>query len=304
MKRLTPCLLLFLMLVSALLSCQQEPAIPLVANDDESLSIVEAQRIYDSYIRQNAGAKASDNKDKFEKKLKWDFAHKEKLTDGTQVILVPLDHTVPEYSHMLLVDNTYKGEQRSLGEVFTARKAVIYKYKGKDVVEYMTVVGEANYKKQRSFFDDPNILTGVMLFSDQAGNFLRGWYYKDGKQSGVVQMNDKGGRRYCYIAENYTIRMQVVQSGGSTFGPFMNGTDYTGMTVVCDTWSPIAPYQYTYNSGNTGGGGGGTSTGTWALSPYAATVFQQSYVVWSPDNKIVDVQKYLKCFTNDPTLPC
>ncbi len=244
-----------------------------------TLSIDEARLIYTRYkqasgnARQQGDTPTAEPRKDYEKKLIWDYARKETFVDGTEVVLVPLDASVSGYPHVTLALDKKPKKVSSPAEVFTTRKAVIYKREGREHIEYLTVIGEQEYKAKKMYFDEDATFTGAMIFSDEADKMLRGYYYEKGKRLGEVENPDnkpgKGGRKAaCYLTQSYVVYTYTVSFAGINYGPFYNFSGASAFTIICDTWSPIAANTYTYNS-NAGGNSTGNGQSGWVFNPYA-----------------------------------
>jgi hypothetical protein len=304
MKTLIYALILPLILVLAQ-SCQPnvDPAAVAPVTSDESISIDEARQIYEASVAAQKTARVGTQKKKWDKKPKWDWAGKEKFSDGTEAVIVPLDHEVTDYPHSIItLDNSPAPQKPQLPEVFTSRKAVVYKVKGKPVVEYMAAIGEKSYKALNTYFDRDSEFTGALLFTDADDNLLRGFYYDKGKRVGEVkEQNSLTGARLagCYIAPVAIISTYYTYqatAGGYTSPVGSNGVDtMIQYAVVCDTQAPFSPTMYTYN---VNGGGSVSVSSSWVGNTAAiAMVYQQLFRFLGPDNR-VEPDKHLKCFGN------
>ena len=297
-----PLLLLTCVLLTISISCQDnlpnvDPS--LTIKTDSTLSIEAAQQIYSNYLEQKSLARTTGvkEKDAFEKRLQWQYAQTENFANGSPVVLIPLDPKVNNYSHgtMSLTSQTAK-KPESFAEIFTTRKAVIYRREGKDQVEFMSIIGEQSYKKQATFFDTGADFTGVIVFQDDNGAFLRGFYYKKGQTTGTLQNSEsiknessKNARRSCSIyAQNVYVNFyyEVVVNGVS-YGRNYNFTDVqTTFSVNCPPENPgYQPTNYT-----------GSSNDDWVKN--SANSVASNYVVYAPGIRIDNIIKHLKCFSN------
>ena len=280
-------------------ACKENEPVPATAQQnqlDEQISVAQARQIFEQYQLNDRALRAGTKK-KFEKKPKWDYAQKEKFIDGREVILAPVDTEVADYEYAVVSAKPSIGAPKTAAEVFTTHKVVVYKDKGKDKVELMSVFGEVDYKRQHTYLDYDSEFTGALLFRTLDGDFLRGVYYERGKKLGIIEpskSNLKNGRpSACYVIHTLTTFYYTVTVGPYTSQPQSNGDVRDTYQVICDD-APQGGYPNTYNAG---AGGSSSSGSAWSSNNAAMQmVFEQKYRVRTPDNLIVNVPDYLKCF--------
>ena len=267
-------------------ACKENESAPTIAPQnqlDEQITFAQAQQIFDAY-QQNTGAYRISSDKKFEKKPKWDYAQKEKFVDGKEVVIVPVDTDVADYEYAVLAtDGKLKQSKKQLPEVFTTHKVVVYKDKGKDKVELLSVIGEENYKSKHTYFDSDKEFTGTLLFRTLEGDFLRGFYYQDGKRVGILEepkKNPKNGRpNGCYIFESIQVFYFYVTIGNTVYPAQTNGDVRMNYTVVCDGFAdPVSNTPGTYNAGASGGPNGSNGSSWSSNGPVMKAIFEQKFI--------------------------
>ncbi len=277
---------------------------------DTSMTVEEAQQIFVTQSDKAAHSRTSgdgelNDKMNFEKRPLWSYATKEKFKDGTQVIIAPLENELANYSSAIIsTQAALKQKSKTNAEVFTTHKAVVYKDKGKETVEIMSVIGEEDYKAKNTYFDNDQIFTGALLFHDLNNKFLRGFYYDKGKYIGRLDKPKKNGRTTgCYWTETLTVFYFTVSAGGIQYqSATPNGVTWVSWTLYCDDSPPYNPNMTTTNSGNSGGGSGvGSSGSTWIANTYQQqAMYNQLFDFKTPDPAVI-ANEHLKCFGNVPS---
>jgi hypothetical protein len=271
---------------------------------DSTMTLEEAQQIFMrqsdklSHSRTAGDGEVNDKMD-FEKRPLWNYATKEKFKDGTQVIITPLEDNLPKYpSAIISTQATLNQKAKTNAQVFTTHKAVVYKDKGKETVEIMSVIGEEDYKTKNTYFDNDQIFTGALLFHDLNNKFLRGFYYDKGKYIGRLDKPKKNGRTTgCYWTETVSVFYYTVSAGGIQYqSATPNSVTWVNLTLYCDDSPPYNPNMTTTNTNNSGGGSGSGSGSNYTAAATQA-IISQLYVVARPLN-IVKPIDHLKCFNN------
>lgn len=274
---------------------------------DETITVAEAQIAFEKFTVSHRTLRQGDAKTpkKHEVKPKWEFSGKVKSRDGKNVIATPLDYAVTDYNHAVLEtrnDGRYKAKQLL---PFTSRKLITYKEKGKERFEIMSIIAEQEYREKNSVFDADTSFSGMLLFEDYAGNFLRGFYYKDGKQVGQVDTgnNVKGARLAgCYAVTITIVYYQYMIFEGASYPPVATGGSTSYTIFYCDT---PRPPDYSTAPPNPLGSGGQTrlpGMDQWSTNQvvmeqtFKQLTFRNVDEKRPIDNKI----NYFKCFTNTP----
>ena len=267
-------------------------------SSSETISIEEAKSIYENYTLNPTSGRVGEKK--FEKKPQWDYAQKEKFTDGREVIIAPISSDVKDYEYAVTSTSDISKKTKTLPEVFTTHKVVVYKDKGKDKVELMSVIGEESYKSKYTYFDYDKEFTGILQFSTMDGDFLRGFYYDKGKRIGIVEekpKNAKNGKlNACYVIQTISVFYYYVTIGNYQSSPNPNGDIRLTYQVVCDD-APAGIYL-TPSTYNAGGGSSVTSASGWMANLYQRkAMFEQLYTFQTTDLPVI-ANEHLKCFTN------
>jgi hypothetical protein len=275
---------------------------------DQTITVEEAKSIYERHSSQFSNGKVGARK--FEKKAQWDYAQKEKFTDGREAIIVPVSTDVPDYEYGVVSQKANIQNPKTAAEVFTTHKIVVYKDKGKDKVELLSIFGEADYKRQHTYFDYDWEFTGAMVFRTLDGDFLRGFYYDKGKRLGSIEQaknSPKNGRpNACYVIQSLTVFMYTVTIGSTTYPAQPNGDVREVWFVMCDG-GPQGIYATpnTYNVGNVSGGSSVSSASTWIANAYQQqAMFNQLYTFEPTDKTYIDHVKHLNCFSNTAGSAC
>lgn len=272
---------------------------------DETITVAEARTAFEKFVASHRTLRQSNSKKpkKHEVKPKWEFSGKVKAKDGKEVVATPLDHAVADYNHVVL--ETRDGGRYKAKKVlpFTSRKLITYREKGEEQFEIMSIIADQEYREKNSVFDADTSFSGMLLFEDYDRNFLRGFYYKNGRQVGYVsqETDSKAGRlANCYPVVITVEYWSYVIVDGSP-GPVspVGTTSYT--VFYCDNGSP---------SGNPtppnplGSGGQSTLPGLdqWTTNQ---VILQQTYQRINfqnvdQDRPIANKTDYFKCFTNSP----
>ncbi len=265
----------------------------------ETITVEEAKGFYENYVTKLSSSRVGDKK--FEKKVQWDYAQKEKFTDGREAVIATVSTQVAEYEYAVVTTKETLAQPKTSAEVFTTHKIVVYKDKGKDKIELMSVYGDADYKRKNTFFDYDKQFTGAVVFSSLEGDFLRGVYYDKGKKLGNIeqaQSNAKNGKpNACYIIQSLTVFMYTVTVGNYTTPPQPNGDVRVIYRVVCDD-APAGIYL-TPNTYNAGGGSSVTSASAWVSNAYQQqAMFNQLYTFEPADKNFISANDHLRCFSN------
>lgn len=299
--RLSALLAGFLILLQA---CNHDtPLLPNGQTDflQEQITVEEARLIFDSY--QNSTKNARTNAKKFEKKPQWDFAQKEKFTDGREAVIVSLSTDVTDYDYMVASVNDISRKPKTAPEVFTTHKLVVYKDKGKDKMEIMSVIGEEKYKTKYTYFDYDNEFTGMVNFSSMDGDFIRGFYYDKGKRIGIVQepsKNTKNGKiNACYIIQSLYVFYYYTTAGGIQYPSQPNGDVRLVYHVVCDD-APAGIYL-SPNTYNSGGGASVSSASAWMANLYQQQAMFNQLFDFKTDDLPINADDHLRCFSNMPS---
>lgn len=146
-----------------------------------AITLEQAKDLYERYSRQDIAARTTKRKHK-EKPI-WTMSSYITLADGKQALVSSLEE---EMDALTLVSfDGSAAESKSFEEVFTFVKLVAYKDSvGKEHLERMYIKGDLDYSKRKKFRYEDADFSGRIWFEDMDDNFLRGFFYENGKLKG------------------------------------------------------------------------------------------------------------------------
>ncbi|SEJ26200.1 hypothetical protein SAMN04487995_3828 [Dyadobacter koreensis] len=207
-------------------SCHPKDTVtPTSELSSKSVTIEEAKVLYEKYVNLNRTARTSKRKRK--ERPVWESGKNLTLSDGKEGMVVVIEEDQDALTLVSFDKDT--NSVKSFEELFTSVKLLVYKdEKGKEHVERMYIKGDLDYAKRKKFRYEDSDFSGKIWFEDFEDNFLRGFFYKDGKTIGIQTVNDpnKKNARVAYTC-SWTTETVTTTTNFYSISCYMNGSNVT-----------------------------------------------------------------------------
>lgn len=224
-------------------SCQEKElsVTPLNAVASEDITVEKAKTMYSQYLTKGRSAKIIKKRKHKETPI-WEAGKNFTVFNGSKALVVPVVETTDA-----LTLTSFDGDstaQKSFLDLFTPMKLVFYKdAKEKEHLERMYIKADAEYAKRKQFHFEDADFSGRIWYEDMDDNFLRAFFYKDGKLIGKQvpgeekpEGDKKKNARTAYTCE------KIYETTTTT-------TTY--YSIACSSSADCGPPQFMYNSTST-----------------------------------------------------
>lgn len=235
-------------------SCQEKElsVAPLNVMASDSITVEVAKSMYTQYLTNGRSAKTVKKRTHKETPL-WEAGKNFTLFNGRKALVVP----VVEATDALTLTSFDQDSlaQKPFLELFTPVKLVFYKdTQGKEHLERMYIKGDEAYAQRKKFrFEDADF-SGRIWYEDMDDNYLRAFFYKDGKLIGRQVPEGEDPEKATKKNARTTYTCEYIYE--------TTKTTVTYISIACSSSAECGPPQFMYNSTS-------STTTVWYESCYA-----------------------------------